>query len=105
MHLFRDGKVKVLVATDLAARGLDVPEIDLVINFAMARSGDDYVHRIGRTGRAGENGRAVSLIGPQEWNLMESIQRYLKLDFTTRIIEEHPARFSGPAKTIGHSFR
>jgi superfamily II DNA/RNA helicase len=98
MHLFRDGKVKVLVATDLAARGLDVPEIDLVINFAMARSGDDYVHRIGRTGRAGENGRAVSLIGPQEWNLMESIQRYLKLDFTTRIIEEHPARFSGPAK-------
>ncbi|MDG2174790.1 MAG: DEAD/DEAH box helicase [Gammaproteobacteria bacterium] len=98
MHLFRDGKVKVLVATDLAARGLDIPTMDLVINFAMARSGDDYVHRIGRTGRAGESGKAISLIGPQEWNLMESIQRYLKLSFTTRVIEELPARFSGPAK-------
>jgi len=98
MHLFRDGKVKVLVATDLAARGLDIPTMDLVINFAMARSGDDYVHRIGRTGRAGESGKAISLIGPQEWNLMESIQRYLKLAFTTRVIEELPARFSGPAK-------
>ncbi|MBT6043156.1 MAG: DEAD/DEAH box helicase, partial [Gammaproteobacteria bacterium] len=51
MNLFREGKVRVLVATDLAARGLDIPAIELVINFAMPRSGDEYVHRIGRTGR------------------------------------------------------
>ncbi len=98
MTLFREGKVRVLVATDLAARGLDIPAIDLVINFAMPRSGDEYVHRIGRTGRAGVNGRAVSLISPQEWNLMESIERYLKLSFTPRVVESLPAKFDGPAK-------
>jgi len=97
MRLFRDGKVKILVATDLAARGLDIPAVDLVINFSLARSGDEYVHRIGRTGRAGENGLAISLIAPQEWNLMESIQRYLKLTFTPRKIDSLPAKFSGPA--------
>lgn len=98
MRLFRDGKVKILVATDLAARGLDVPEVNLVINFALARSGSDYVHRIGRTGRAGQSGVAISLISPQEWNLMESIQRYLNLDFIQRKIDGLPARFSGPSK-------
>lgn len=97
MRLFRDGKVKILVATDLAARGLDISTVDLVINFALARSGDDYVHRIGRTGRAGEHGLAISLIAPQEWNLMESIQRYLKLTFTQRKIDTLPAKFSGPS--------
>ena len=98
MQLYRDGKFAVMVATDLAARGLDIPTIDLVINFAMARSGDDYVHRTGRTGRAGASGRAVSLIAPQEWNLMESIARYLNLTFSRREIQALPARFSGPVK-------
>jgi superfamily II DNA/RNA helicase len=98
MRLFRDGKFRVMVSTDLAARGLDIPTIDLVINFAMARSGDDYVHRTGRTGRAGAHGKAISLIAPQEWNLMESIARYLKLVFNKRTVDALPARFSGPAK-------
>jgi len=98
MSLFRDGKVGILVATDLAARGLDIPAIDLVINYAMPRSGDEYVHRIGRTGRAGATGLAVSLIAPQEWNLMESIERYLNLDFKRRKVEALPAKFSGPGK-------
>jgi len=98
MQIYRSGGRKVLVATDLAARGLDIPEISLVINFAMARSGDEYVHRIGRTGRAGASGKAVSLISPQEWNLMESIARYLKLDFIRREIAGLPSRFRGPSK-------
>ncbi|MDT8398303.1 MAG: DEAD/DEAH box helicase [Pseudomonadales bacterium] len=98
MNLFRSGAVKVLVATDLAARGLDVKGVDLVINFAMARSGDEYVHRIGRTGRAGEQGLAISLIAPQEWNLMSGIERYLGLSFERRVIKELPARFQGPKK-------
>lgn len=98
MRRFRDGKYKVMVATDLAARGLDIPAIDLVINFAMARSGDDYVHRTGRTGRAGASGKAISLVAPQEWNQMESVGRYLKLAFIRREVESMPARFTGPAK-------
>src|SRR5690606_38882819 len=74
----RQGAVKVLVATDVAARGLDVDGLDLVINFDMPRSGDEYVHRIGRTGRAGAEGLAISLICHTDWNLMSSIERYLK---------------------------
>ncbi|MCB2609648.1 C-terminal helicase domain-containing protein, partial [Listeria monocytogenes] len=58
----KQGAVKILVATDVAARGLDVEGLDLVINFDMPRSGDEYVHRIGRTGRAGAEGLAISLI-------------------------------------------
>jgi ATP-dependent RNA helicase SrmB len=98
MHLFRDGAVRVLVSTDLAARGLDVKGIDLVINYGVARSGDDHVHRSGRTGRAGEKGVTITLVTPQEWNPMSSIQRYLGLNFETRTIPGLEARFKGPGK-------
>eukprot|EP01030_Chromulinospumella_sphaerica_P020448 gene20449-20361_t len=70
----KQGGVKILVATDVAARGLDVDGLDLVINFDMPRSGDEYVHRIGRTGRAGNDGLAISLICHGDWNLMSSIE-------------------------------
>ena len=55
-----DGRVNVLVATDVAARGIDIPDVSHVINFDMPRSGDTYLHRIGRTGRAGRKGTAIS---------------------------------------------
>jgi superfamily II DNA/RNA helicase len=96
--LLRDGRIRVLVGTDVAARGLDIPGIDLVINVDVPRSGDDYLHRTGRTGRAGELGLAISLVGPQEWNRMEGIQRYLRLEFESRAIEGMAARFTGPGK-------
>ncbi len=99
MHLFRDGAVRVLVSTDLAARGLDVKGIDLVINFGIARSGDDHVHRCGRTGRAGEKGLAVSLVAPQEWNRISGIERYLGLKFEVRTVPGLEARFKGPGKS------
>ena len=92
----RQGAVKVLVATDVAARGLDVDGLDLVINFDMPRSGDEYVHRIGRTGRAGGEGLAVSLICHNDWNLMSSIERYLKQRFERRTIKEHKGIYQGP---------
>jgi ATP-dependent RNA helicase SrmB len=98
MHWFRQGNVQILVSTDLAARGLDVKGVDLVLNFEMARSGDDYVHRVGRTGRAGAPGLALSLIAPQEWNLMSSIERYLGVTFGRREVTGMEARFQGPAK-------
>jgi len=92
------GHINVLIATDVAARGLDIAGMDLVINFDMPRKGDDYVHRAGRTGRAGNAGLVVSLITAQEWNLMVSIERYLKQNFERRVIKELKGSFLGPKK-------
>ncbi|MGE8496418.1 MAG: DEAD/DEAH box helicase [Pseudomonas sp.] len=92
----KQGAVKILVATDVAARGLDVDGLDLVINFDMPRSGDEYVHRIGRTGRAGGEGLAISLICHGDWNLMSSIERYLKQRFERRTIKELKGTYQGP---------
>ncbi|CRQ29357.1 ATP-dependent RNA helicase SrmB [Pseudomonas aeruginosa] len=94
----KQGAVKILVATDVAARGLDVEGLDLVINFDMPRSGDEYVHRIGRTGRAGAEGLAISLICHGDWNLMSSVERYLKQNFERRNIKELKAAYQGPKK-------
>ncbi|KGD64856.1 DEAD/DEAH box helicase [Alcanivorax nanhaiticus] len=98
MDRLKDGGVRVLVATDVAARGIHVEGLDLVINFDMPRSGDEYVHRIGRTGRVGGEGTAISLIAAHEWNLMASIQRYLRQQFDFRIVEELKGKFLGPKK-------
>ncbi|QLF94467.1 DEAD/DEAH box helicase [Pseudomonas sp. ABC1] len=92
----KQGGVKVLVATDVAARGLDIDGLDLVINFDMPRSGDEYVHRTGRTGRAGGEGVAISLICHNDWNLMSSIERYLKQRFERRVIPGLKGTYQGP---------
>lgn len=92
------GHINVLIATDVAARGLDIEGMDMVINFDMPRKGDDYVHRIGRTGRAGNEGLAISFVGPHEWNLMSSIERYLKQNFEKRFIKELKGAYNGPKK-------
>lgn len=98
INKFRGGSINVLVATDVAARGLDIKGVDLVVNYDTPRSGTDYTHRIGRTGRAGEEGVAVSLIAANEWNLMSGIERYLRTDFTRRKIEGLEGKYKGPKK-------
>ena len=98
MNQFRSGQLDVLVATDLAARGLDIDDVDLVINFSIAQSGDDHVHRVGRTGRAGREGKAITLIDSNEWNQMSSIERYLKFRFEPRVLAGLKANYSGPKK-------
>jgi superfamily II DNA/RNA helicase len=98
MGLLRNGQIRVLVGTDVAARGLDVPGIDLVINVDMPRNGDDYLHRTGRTGRAGKQGLALSLVSANEWNRMESVERYLRLGFEPRSIGGLAGKFQGPKK-------
>ena len=101
MTQFRDSKVDMVCASDVAARGLDVKDIDLVVNYDMPQKGDDYLHRTGRTGRAGATGLAISLVSGLEWNLMVSIQRYLNLEFEKRALPGLKARYSGPKKTKG----
>ncbi len=71
------GKLMILVATDVAARGLDVKKLSHVINFDMPREPESYVHSIGRTGRAGEAGVAISLVGPQEWPQLAMVERFV----------------------------
>jgi ATP-dependent RNA helicase RhlE len=72
---FKAGRVRVLVATDIAARGLDIAHLPLVVNFDLPLVAEDYVHRVGRTGRAGEHGRAVSLVTASEAGLLRQIQQ------------------------------
>jgi len=84
MDAFRNGKTNVLVATDVAARGIDVKDIDLVINYDIPDKLEYYVHRIGRTGRAGHSGRACTLVSPQDCGRIADIERH----FCVKITEE-----------------
>lgn len=81
------GKVKVLVATDVAARGIDIPDVTHVINFDMARTADVFLHRIGRTARAGKKGVAISLIEAHDLLLLSKAERYLGEEIPYRVIE------------------
>lgn len=81
MDRFRAGHVQVLVATDVAARGIDVPNIDVVFNFELPKEEKAYVHRIGRTGRAGKAGKAISFVGENERYSFREIRRYTNANF------------------------
>jgi ATP-dependent RNA helicase RhlE len=74
---FKAGRINVLVATDIASRGLDIAQLPLVVNYDLPLVAEDYIHRIGRTGRAGRSGRAVSLVSPADSRLLRDIQRLL----------------------------
>ena len=84
---FKNGGVRVLVATDIAARGLDIDQLPHVVNYELPNVPEDYVHRIGRTGRAGNEGEAVSLVCVDEHRLLGDIERLLKRDLSKIIIE------------------
>ena len=78
LEAFRNGEVKVLVATDIAARGIDVDGITHIINFELPNVPEDYVHRIGRTARAGATGTAISLCDPSEQPYLRDIEKLIK---------------------------
>lgn len=86
MAKFKAGQVRVLVATDVAARGIDIDDIELVLNYHLPHDPEDYVHRIGRTGRAGRSGRAVSLVEARDNSRLRRICQFAKVD----IVEETP---------------
>jgi ATP-dependent RNA helicase DeaD len=93
MIAFKSGRERLLVATDVAARGLDITGVSHVINYDIPNSPDVYVHRIGRTGRAGESGRAVTLITPKQRRDLEAIERHAKTE-----LEEWSADGAGRAR-------
>jgi len=83
---FKQNAVRVLVATDVAARGLDIEDLPHVLNYELPTTPEDYIHRIGRTGRAGTKGDAISLVGEDESELLENIEKLLKFKLTKKII-------------------
>ena len=84
---FKSGQVRVLVATDIAARGLDIPLLPHVVNFEIPNISEDYVHRIGRTGRAGANGQAISLVSADETSFLKNIEKLIGQSIDTEILE------------------
>ncbi len=85
---FKSGKVRVLVATDIAARGLDIDQLPHVVNFELPNVAEDYVHRIGRTGRAGREGQALSLVCIDEAKLLKDIERLIKREIPRVVFDE-----------------
>ena len=84
---FKNGRVRVLVATDIAARGLDIPLLPHVINFELPNISEDYVHRIGRTGRAGAKGEAISLVSADETTYLRDIEKLVGMKIPVEIVE------------------
>ena len=87
---FKRGEFRVLVATDVAARGLDIERLPHVVNYDLPQVPEDYVHRIGRTGRAGEDGVALSLVSPEERPLLVAIEKLLKYAIPRQTLVEFP---------------
>jgi ATP-dependent RNA helicase RhlE len=116
---FKSGRYRVLIATDIAARGIDVTGISLVINYDLPDNSEDYVHRIGRTGRAGHSGRAVSFVSPQEHSDIRSIEHLIRkklpilalptLPPRRAVVREFtphaPSRPAHPASSRGRGFQ
>jgi len=79
LQAFRDGEAKLLIASDVAARGLDIPDVSHIFNFDVPHHADDYVHRIGRTGRAGKSGTAITIVAPIDRKSVDAIERLIGL--------------------------
>ena len=106
---FKAGRARVLVATDVAARGLDIPDLPLVINHDLPMVAEDYVHRIGRTGRNGSTGEALSLVSPEEGGLLNLIQKMLKAEIVMESVRgfepSRPVRLDAPIPKQGGNGR
>ncbi|MFT7490660.1 MAG: ATP-dependent RNA helicase RhlE [Pseudohongiellaceae bacterium] len=99
---FKAGGVRILVATDIAARGLDIDQLPQVVNFDLPNVPEDYVHRIGRTGRAGASGQAISLVSADEFKELSSIERLIKTLLTREVIEDFDPDHQLPESRLDH---
>ena len=93
---FKKGEIRVLVATDIAARGLDIPLLPHVVNFELPNISEDYVHRIGRTGRAGASGEAISLVCADEYDYLRGIEKLLNQKLETTVVPGYEPEFTEP---------
>jgi superfamily II DNA/RNA helicase len=101
IRALRERRVRVLVATDVAARGIDIPGITHVFNYDLPKFAEDYVHRIGRTGRAGRSGIAVSLVHHAEQGALKRIERFVRAPLPVNVVEGFEPRKSPPANGRG----
>ena len=101
LKAFRDGEIRVLVATDVAARGIDIPGVTHVFNYDLPEVPDAYVHRIGRTARAGKDGIAIAFCAPDEAGLLRDIERLMNIEITTAS-GERPVGMARPARGGGN---
>ena len=95
MQEFTSNQYQVLVTTDLASRGLDLKRVGLVVNYDLPKAAEEYVHRIGRTGRAGRKGEAVSFVGPRDWNSYILLSNFLVQTINLQQMEGYAGTFSG----------
>ena len=100
---FKEGKLQVLVATDVAARGLDIDDLPLVVNYELPHVSEDYIHRIGRTGRAGATGEAISLVAPEEERYLADIERMLKKKVTIGVLTDFDIESAAPGRPLRES--
>ncbi|MDF1881959.1 C-terminal helicase domain-containing protein, partial [Sulfurimonas sp. MAG313] len=107
LKTYKEKKIKVLFATDIAARGLDIENISCVINFDLPRSASDYIHRIGRTGRAGKSGIAISFVDNESMEHFKLIEKRSNIKLVREqiqgfeLIEVAPKKIKGPAPKKG----
>ncbi|NNC46099.1 MAG: DEAD/DEAH box helicase [Winogradskyella sp.] len=100
LNKFKSGYVSILIATDVASRGIDIDELDVVINFDLPNVPETFVHRIGRTARAGQSGKVISLCSPDEKNYIKSIERFLNTPL--QIVDDQPYPLDPKAKPEVH---
>jgi len=105
MGKFREGRIDILIATDVAARGIDVPAVDLVVNFDVPQDPEYYIHRIGRTGRAGKEGRSFTFVSGKEMWKLRDIQRFPKMKIALQSVPKEHEIVSRKAELLARRVR
>lgn len=89
LALFKSNNVKILIATDVASRGLDIPTVQLVINYNVPKIPKEYIHRVGRTARAGRAGKAITLVSPYDIKALQNIENLIKVKLTEYKVDDN----------------
>ena len=105
MGKYREGRIDILIATDVAARGIDVPDVNLVVNFDVPQDPEYYIHRIGRTGRAGKSGRSFTFVSGKDMWKLRDIQRYAKIRIAPQSVPKEHEIYTKKAELLAEKIR